>query len=514
MKKIFLGLLLSMTMLTSCNLDTQNYGVIDQDTAIGNVNDAKSFVNGIYMQLRGLTSGVNIVYGDIQMDQFVGVVDNGNRIGLFSMGQIVASDTDVQDFYYEAYTVINYANYFIPKADALLAREDVSAADKAEIKYYLGSAKFARAYAYWWLFDKFVSYDKANLTVAGKGLQIVTVYNPTADRSSYVGRSSIKETVDFINTDLAEAYTAVAEYEANVTAEHCNPNATRVSSFVIAALQARMALQTEDYGTALSKAEEVINSGNYELTAIEDYVNMWVNDEGNELIFVPYATQGTGGFSTGLNWIRDNKKEASDYLPTASVLASYEEGDIRFDAFFELYAPLKVNAEEYYAYAFNKYPGNPALNTTASNAVLNKAKPFRLSELYLIAAEAAAIDGPAKNETAANAYLNDLRSYRIENYEAINYSGAELLIASRADRGKDLIGEGFRLVALRRWGRGWARQAQFDLLGSYFAPLMNVVTTLTNNVTYQPDDYRFVWPIPTREMQVNPQIAGQQNPRY
>ena len=67
---------------------------------------------------------------------------------------------------------------------------------------------------------------------------------------------------------------------------------------------------------------------------------------------------------------------------------------------------------------------------------------------------------------------------------------------------------------LRRWGEGFTREAGFANLGYPFDAILAAVTPTTNNVTYAADDYRFIWPIPTREMQVNPQLAGQQNPRY
>ena len=82
-------------MLTSCDMDTRNFGVIDQDIAIESVDDAHKFMNGIYGTLRTISGSDFIVYGDVQMDQFVGLVDNGNRLGPYSTGQIVASDNDL-----------------------------------------------------------------------------------------------------------------------------------------------------------------------------------------------------------------------------------------------------------------------------------------------------------------------------------------------------------------------------------------------------------------------------------
>lgn len=519
MKKIILGLAVSATMLTtSCDMDTTNYGIIDQGNAIESVDDCHSFVNGIYTYLRAKGSGTWLNNQDIQMDQFVGLVDNGNRHGLMSDGTFTASDQDLTNLFYNLYIQVKAANYFVPKADALLENPAISDTDKARIKYYKATAMFARAYAYWYLFDKYVDYKESDLDAPAKGLPIELTYNPSGDRSTYVGRSTIRETVTYINGQLKDAYDLMTEYETNVSAANCNPNAIYVSSYAIAALQARFALLTEDYATALDKAELVINSDKYELCDIDAYADMWVNDESSELILVGSAQRGEGGVDVGTAYYTNNRKETSDYIPTFDVLMSYDDGDCRFDAFFELY-DMVVGGNNYYAFAFTKFPGNPALDTnTGVNSCLQKAKLFRLSEMYLVAAEAAAMPGTQKNETKANSYLNDLRTKRIQGYEAVTYSGNALINAIRAERGKELIGEGFRLSDIRRWGNGFTREAGFEnFAGTSLAPLadiMEVVLNKTNNVSYQAGDYRLIWPIPTREMQINPQLAGQQNPRY
>lgn len=275
-----------------------------------------------------------------------------------------------------------------------------------------------------------------------------------------------------------------------------------------------MAILTGDYKTALEKSQHVINSGLYELTGIDDYAAMWVSDTGNELLFVPFGnnTQG-GGFTIGATWLATASKNTSDYLPIANLLACYDDGDVRFDSFFDLYQ-INASGVQCYAFAFTKFPGNPEMWTTTSNNLQNKSKPFRLSELYLIAAEAAAADGPAKNETLANEYLNELRSARIEGYSAQNYSGSALVNAIRDERYKELVGEGFRLSDLRRWGLGFTRKAEFNLLGAPLDAAMNFVQNSTDNITVQPGYYQLTWPIPYREMSVNPQLKGQQNPGY
>lgn len=515
MKKILLGLFVATAsmMTTSCDLDsTTRYGVVSNENAIESIDDAKNFVNGIYIQLRSQSCGDYLVFGDIQMDQFVGIRDNGNRLGAWSSGHITASDTDWADLYYASYTTANSVNYFLPKVEALIESGEYEGTELETLKMYKGVAQFARAYAYYNIFTKIVNYKVADLDTPAKGMQIVLTYDPSGNRGSYVGRSTIRESLKVITDDLDAAYAALSEYEANVSDAACAPNSIRVSSYVVEALQARLALETLDYATALAKAEDVINSGLYPLCEGADYANMWLNDEGTELLFVPFAAVGTGGFGMAENWIRNNQKNSSDYLPTAEALIAYEDEDIRFNAFFEAYVPLVVEGTNYAAYAFNKYPGNPALRTSASvNNLLNKAKPFRTSELYLIAAEAA-YETQATGK--AQGYLDELRAARITGYTSESLSGSALQNAIREERAKELIGEGFRLADLRRWGNGFTREAGYNYLGGSFPALMGAVAANMNNITYTANDYRFVWPIPKREMDVNPQLKGQQNPGY
>lgn len=508
MKKIILGLAVgAAALLSSCSMDTTNFGVMSQEVAIQSLNDVHKYNNGLYMQLRSIMAGQYIARPEIQADKFVATIGYGNRNGSYSAWTLNASDGDIEGMYQAMYNVINDVNFIVPKIEAMLEDDQFDADQKLQLRNYLGEAHFVRGYCYWYLLDHWTNPQDAN----SLGLQIWDTYSPSGNRSVYPSRSSMAETIALINTELTEAFNDMKAYEDAGNLDNCGPNAIRLSSYAVAALQSRFALLTGDNTTALSKAQYVINSGYYELTDINDYADMWVNDEGDELIFVPYGDSQESAPNTGYIWIQNYQENNSDYIPTASALAAYQQGDVRFGAFFKLF-DMEIQGTDVQAYAFNKFPGNPALWTTTSNNFRNKPKPFRLSELYLIAAEVCAAEGANKNEGAANGYLNDLRKKRIIGYTDLTVSGNALVDAIRQERAKELIGEGFRLSDLHRWGLGFNRVAEFGSIN--MADVMGIVQGTTNNIVVTPNDYRYLWPIPQFEFTVNPNIAGQQNPGF
>ena len=85
MKKIYLSLmLLGAVTFTSCSMDSTPWSVLDDQTAIQNAKDLRKFRNQIYSNLRGVTSGGWLYMTDIQMDEFNGLVSNGNQLGELS----------------------------------------------------------------------------------------------------------------------------------------------------------------------------------------------------------------------------------------------------------------------------------------------------------------------------------------------------------------------------------------------------------------------------------------------
>ena len=506
MKKIFLALcLVGSLFTTSCDMDKSPIGALDDQTAIQSLNDVFRFRNGLYANLRGLTNGSYVYVTDMQADQFQAVMSYGNRNGVIHAGTFTSADGEFEGRWSSCYSVIASCNYLLAEINKLKEAAKFEGEDLVSLNRYEGETKFVRAYTYYWLADRFCEqYNSTIADAAGKGLPLVATYNPTGDLSKYPGRSTQKETYAFIEKDLQDAYDELVAYE-KIDSKNIAPDAANLSSYAVLALQARIALNKGEDATAVAKAETVINSGVYSLTAYADFVKMWSEDESTEAIFRPILNNQELSGSIGGAYL-SVKRDDAYYIPSTETLGMYPKGDIRFDAYFDIWK-LVIEGSEVQAYVFNKYPGNESLKTGSEPNYQNMTKPFRLAELYLIAAEASAKTNPAK----ANKYLKELRIARIKDYKQdVDYSGMALVEEIRLERQRELLGEGFRLTDLRRWNLGFQRGVKHPENPA----IESILAVNGKGLKYEAGDYRLVWPIPSAEIQTNPQMKGQQNPGY
>jgi hypothetical protein len=234
---------------------------------------------------------------------------------------------------------------------------------------------------------------------------------------------------------------------------------------------------------------------------------MWDGDTSTENIMrVSKSDKDQGGATGGYYYINDqNKGDGTtpnpQYLPTKTLLDMYDkENDMRYPVYFETHN-VKAGYEKADMVEFYKFKGNPSLRTDSRWNYVHMGKPFRLAELYLIMAESMAeMEG---GEEDAAYYLNELRKARIKDYTPRTYGSLEVLKEEiRKERVKELVGEGFRMHDLKRWGLGMTRGASQNTAMTHSA--YDQVSALAGN-------FRFLWPIPKEEMDANPQFAGQQN---
>lgn len=499
-------------LVTSCDMNLEPQGSLSTDTSELSFDDMTKLRNGLYPSFRTLSSGSYITIPELMMDQFNGTIDNGNRNGILANKLFNSSTGEFETIYYNEYSAIASVNFVMQEIEKFKASNTVEGEDALELERYIGEAKFFRAYYYWYLFEHFCqpyTADKAQTPALGLSLQMT--YSPGGISSNYPGRSTMEQTLTTIKTDLTDAYNALAAFEQMNTAYRA-PETAYLSTDIVKAFEARVCLAIGDYDGAIAAAEPIVTSKRYELVLATAYESLWSDDSGSELLMLPAASASEGG-GIGIYGIYNSTslETSADYLPTESILLAYEEGDVRMDAFFKA-KQLSIQTQNYITFAFNKYPGNSAM---AGNGRLNKSKPFRASELYLILAEAYAMKGT--NPAAGLGYLNDLLEARYEagTFTDLALQGSALIDRIREERAKELIGEGFRMGDLKRWGLGFTRSINYpivDQLAENSVPLKNAMNPLGGNVKYEAGDTRYTWPIPAAEMDINPQMT--QNPNY
>jgi hypothetical protein len=289
----------------------------------------------------------------------------------------------------------------------------------------------------------------------------------------YIGqRASLDATYEFIVADFTKAI------QGGLSKGRSNGH---LNYWAALALRSRANLYRGDYVAALSDAEEVISASPYSLYTIENYTKVWSQEGADEMIFeylqtdvynaqryAPgYYTSPLGYSEYGVseefyNWLVSNPLDVRSKMVADCTLAPESEPDYHVG-----YYPLK-------------YPGNAGASVASYT---NNIKVMRLSEVYLIAAEAALKEGGD-----AASFLNALRSNRIEGYEPVSEVTLDDVLDERR---KELFAEG--QIAFDYWRNGKTVDNGAFVVG--------------------PNDFRTVLPIPVEEIDL---AKGRliQNPGY
>lgn len=504
--KYFTGLAIGAALLSSCDMNQVPENTIDLNNGLQSVAEVSAERDGLYSFLRSRSGGGYTGVIDLQSDLFIGTMQNGNSYLAFTTGNLQSDDGDVEGIWAGCYSGLVQVNFFLTNVPGFMEEHVLTADETATVNYYLAEAKFMRGYYNYLLMNYYCgAYDEATANNAATGIPLVTEFAPSGDRSTYPGRSTLAATYESIENDLADAYAGMKAYEAANKLVKYNGY---LNSYAVEALQARVALLKGDYQTAYDKAKEIVDSNEFPLATGDDYYDMWIDDDGTELIFQPFgnSAQMSSVPATGTIFNQASPVQVK-FSPSAAILGAYDQdNDIRYESFFGTF-DVDYNGSSLMVASFLKYPGNPAFNSGNTNAYKNLPKPFRTSEQYLILAEAAY---RLNKTTEALAALNTLRAARITGYTDANYQGNTLFEQIKQERAKELCGEGFRISDLRRWKQGFTRDGNYTDYPDMAGYIINIALL----VNYTDDDYRYVWPIPSYEMTTNPQLAGQQNPGY
>ncbi len=487
--KTVLSLVLALPLMTACEMDQYPDGTIPSEEAWQNMSDAENFYIGLKAALRGDVGGARAYVSEVQSDLFNAKVGTAslNRVHewSFSTGQF-----DGDGMWSGNYGLISVANNIINNIDKVVPADEKEQTRIDEIK---GASYFCRAFAYSCMVPRYcVNYDAATAGDA-LGLPLVTEVDVNAKPS----RASLQATYDFILQDIAEAERLLSD---NAGRDEPNKDA-------LTALKARVYLNMKKYDEAIAAATSLFNK--YPLTEADEYENLWFGDEGTEIILQPTMTsdERSGSFATVFMSFDTANGDANDpvwqpyFLPTQGLMNLYSPNDVR-NCFF-LDTKISALGNVVSGKIFYKYPGNPALRKgteTEQDTWYNMIKVFRTSEMYLIAAEASLFK-EAPDEDAALNYLNTLREKR--NATPLRSTGASLLRDMKEEWVREMVGEGFRLDCLKRWGDGITRKAPQNLPDGI---LISNPADQYQSLNIQPGDalyYKIIWELPSNDTQAN-----------
>ena len=256
---------------------------------------------------------------------------------------------------------------------------------------------------------------------------------------------------------------------------------------MLTAIRARMALYLEDFTSAQSFAQQLIDA--YPLATTPQYEAMYNDADNTEVIFK--ARRVAGDAAIGGIWVFTGS--GNPFLEMSNSL--YDElfaisaNDVRFGVNFW----AERSDPDNNSHLVGKYTGA---------GFVNDHKVFRVSEMYLIKAEAQARTG---NLPGAADTLKELRDARL--FDGFTSSLAsfanvnEALTAILAERRIELAFEGHRYLDIRR-----------------LRNVLNIginrdpIDCPTGQCDLAPGDFRFNLPIPLAELNANANMV--QNPGY
>lgn len=487
----FFALAFSLTAvggLVSCAdefLEKAPKGELTSENFFQDANQAEQAVNAIYAHLRSFNVHVFSYIGitDIASDD----ADKGSVPGDAGFLQ------DINDFTFDANnTAVNgiWSGYYqgIFRANQVLTNvPDIQMEEELKTRL-LGEARFLRAYFYFFLVRTY-----GDIPLIDRPL------NPDEYQQARVPAAQI---YDFIEEDLTFAIANLPE-----KSEYSATDLGRATSGAAKAYLAKVHLYQEDFAAAFQLAQEVINSGEYELYPNYEAIFRREGEHSSESIF-EVSTVGLeqGGGASQFNevqGIRGNPNNGWGFnSPSADLIAAYEENDPR------LGATVIINGDTLSTGEVVKADPNMGANARFSKKAWIPERPpigfgnsganirlFRYADLLLIAAEAANELG---NSAEALNYLNQVRERARQGDSTIlpdvtTTDQAELRNAIWQERRVELAMEQHRYFDLVRQG-----QAE----------------TVFNNldINWTPNKHE-VFPIPQAEIDISGGTLTQ-NPGY
>lgn len=474
MKRIYLALGLAVTMsLSSCSdfLDKMPSTSLPVDDALTTVNDLQNAVNGVAYLLsedRMTYSAEFAIFADLRGNDFKIINDYGQSspIARYTINRNSELPDYAYQYYYKALANVN-------KALETLTSNKISytEAEEAEVNDLHGQLLAWRGLIHFDLARIFchIPTTVSDVNAANSGL---VLSNRVFEVTEKPTRSTLEETYQQITNDFTDAMTYLSKAKNN----------GYLNYWSALALRARAYLYWGKNAQALADADAVISgtAGTYSLYTQGEYVEAWGRTYTAESLFELTITANYNAQRNSCGYYCDASGYPECGFNTEGELYKYliaHPEDVRSQLIKD------QTSEKYAGYYPAKYPGRESM------LYINNPKIIRLSEVYLIAAEATL---KANNDGAkAATYVNTLLKNRIDNYEDVASVDID-----------DVL---------------WQYRVEFFAENQYtFCYWRNkksvVVDQIEGNKNINYDDYRTIWPIPQSEIDYNNELV--QNPEY
>ncbi len=449
---------------------------IQTETAIQRLSDIEFTLNGIYSSMQDAYSysGRMIYYGDVTGDdvQANGTTKRTSDYYMFEYNK----DNGPSTHWSTSYAIIQNCNIILTKIDDI-ATEETELRDNLK-----GQALTLRALA---LFDltRFFGYPYSKDNGASLGVSIV---KDLSTINSKPARNTVAECYSEVLSDLTTAVPLLSE----------NFIKGKINKWAAMTLLSRVYLYKGDNALALTTAQDAIKgaeSKKYALWTNIEYPTAWGVDRSSttpgEVLFeiVNLTVDSPGKESMGYLC---SSSGYSDMILTSSFYALLQQDskDVRNKMY-------KIS--KYFAYITKYQPqGNEAISD--ANIPI-----FRLSELYLNAAEAA-----VKIEDNTNA-VNYLDPIVMRANPAKTVKGQTITLDQvLTERRKELFGEGHRMFDALRNNK---RIERIDVSVPAIKDTKHW-TMVPQAQSFDRSYYKSVLPIPKKEIDTNSNMK--QNPGY
>lgn len=482
MKK-YLFILISIIALSSCKkfLDIQPESEVSKEELFETEDGFKEALNGAYIGFAGANLyGGNLTFSNLDIMAQNYTFTNTDFMSIAAFDYTLPSYVSkISVIWTNAYKQIGNVNQILEVVDQ---RKSVFRGQNYEI--IKGEALALRAYMHFDLLRMFGTSYKNNPSF--KALPYVTAVG-----TKTTPFSTVSELMDKIIADLNEskallkgkdpilAASYVVGYansekgtELKNTSLFLQQRRHRLNYYAVTGELARVYLYKGDMVNSLSNAREVIESLKFPWTVKEDFFNDNVSARDrifyNELLFgwfVPKSQDQLTGLFSNTN---PDYTATSDQINSIYDLGTVGADDWRYKQWFKLVKAAN-NSDRFF---LQKYVVN---STPLVNLHPLMAPALRLSEMYLIAAEASFDTNPS----AAVDYFNTLRTHRgIGTNIASTISRTDFIGLLEGEYRKEFYGESQNFFMHKR---------------------LNLSVVTTSGLIYPASDKIFVFPLPVDE---------------